>query len=222
MGNNKHSMSGLLLFLLLSAAPAHAEIIVASSVEWLSYSSDVIAVGRIVGSKAQQSSGAAADEECIFRVEELIKSPVPVSELRFTYRRFQQEQSAATWRRNNTKLLVFLSHAEGRDSGGRSADSLVPTSGQFPLSLVNLAAPGKYVVDINFKVLTDGGEIIQATRSAVREVQDYLRANGEAGIKRHYLEVPFSAEAHKHLFAGSTCYIYVPSFMSKVSRPDIY
>lgn len=219
---NRYSQAGAVLILFLFAIPARAEITVASSVEWLTYSSDVIAVGKIVDVKPHKGPGAVVYDDCTLGVTELIKSPAARNEIVFTFRRFERDQSAVAWQRDGSELLVFLSLYKDQAGDEHFDGALVPTSQQFPLSLIKLAAPGKYVIDISFKVLKDRGAVLRATHAALRMVKDYLEAGGAKSIKRHYLEVRPGVEAHESLYAGSSCYLYVPSFMSKESRANFY
>jgi hypothetical protein len=219
---NRYSRVGLFIILALFAIPARAEIRVASSVEWLVHSSDIIAVGKIVDVKSSKGPGAVIYDDCTLQVTELIKSPVARSEITFTFRRFEQDQSAVEWQRDDTEMLIFLSPS--KDHGGEKHldEALVPTSKQSPLSLVNLSAPGKYIFDINFRILRTRADILRVTRAALQLISNYLQANGELSIKRYYLEVPGNAEAYQSLYAGSSCYLQVPSFMSKEARPNFY
>jgi hypothetical protein len=191
-------------------------------VEWLVYSSEVIAVGKIVDVKLSKGPGEIIYEDCTLQVTELIKSPITRSEIAFTFRRFERDQSAVEWQRGDAELLVFLSLSKNHGSEKHLDGALVPTSQHFPLSLVNLFAPGKYIFNIDFKILGSRAEILQVTRDALQAISNYLQANGELSIKKYYLEVPANSEAYKSLYAGSSCYLHVPSFMSKEARPNFY
>jgi hypothetical protein len=222
MSINRNSWVGLFAILVLFAIPARAEVTGASSVEWLVYSSETIAVGKIVDVKSSKGPGAVMYEDCTLQVTELIKSPVARSEIIFTFRRFEQEQSAVEWQRDDTELLVFLSLSKKHSSEKHLHGALVPASRHSPLSLVNLSEPGKDIFDINFKILRSRAEILKVTRDALQMISNYLQANGELSIKKYYLKVPANSEAHKSLYAGSSCYLHVPSFMSKEARPKFY
>jgi hypothetical protein len=222
MSINRYSRVGLFIGLVLFAIPARAEITGASSMEWLVYSSEVIAVGKIVDVKLSKGPGEVIYEDCILQVTELIKSPVAGSELAFTVRRFERDQSAVEWQRDDTELLVFLSPSKNHGGEKHLDGALVPTSRHFPLSLVNLSEPGKYIFDINFNLLKTRANILKVTRTALQLISNYLQANGELSIKRHYLKVPANSEAYQSLYAGSSCYLHVPGFMSKEARPNFY
>jgi hypothetical protein len=56
----------------------------------------------------------------------------------------------------------------------------------------------------------------------VKTETEYVEQHPLALIKGFYLEVPFDTEAHESLFAGSSCYLLVPNFMSAKSKEKFY
>ncbi|MES2462080.1 MAG: hypothetical protein V4671_15960 [Armatimonadota bacterium] len=210
---NRSFPAGLLLLVMLFAIPAGAETTVAASVEWLAYSSDVIAVGKIIKVKSTQGLGSVIYDDCTLRVTELIRSPVSRKEILFTLRRSQQEPSAAVWQRDRAELLVFLTLSRDHGSEKHLNGALVPANGQFPLSLVALAQPQKHLIDIHFNLLKDREEVLRATRHAVQAIRQYLKANPKAEVQRNFLQV--TSEDGQNIYLSY--YILVPSFMSKES-----
>jgi hypothetical protein len=90
-------ITGPVLLLAILAAVARAETTVASSVEWLACSSEIIAVGKIINVKSVQGPGAVTYEDCTFSVTELLKSPAPADRLTFTFRALDQDAGAVAW-----------------------------------------------------------------------------------------------------------------------------
>jgi hypothetical protein len=117
------------------------------------------------------------------------------------------------WMRDNAEVLVYLSISKNHGPEKHLDGALVPTSMSFPLSLVNLAEPGEYLIDTKFNALKYGGKVLEATRAGLQALNNY-QLNGDSkrvGMLR--VEVPMDTEAHTTLYAGSACYLYVPNFM---------
>jgi len=85
----------------------------------------------------------------------------------------------------------------------------------FPLSVVNLARPGTYLINTRFEVLENGAEALRTVRDGLRALNDYQLS--EKGKKPEVVrvEAPYGSEAHKILYAGSACYLDAPNFMEK-------
>ena len=197
------------------SAPVCGEITGAASVEWLVSISDVVAVGSLAEVRESKGPGEVTYEDCALQVTELLKSPAQQAEIRFTFRRLNRDLSLSDWMKDGTQLLVFLSRAKDYGSEQRLSGALAPTSMNFPLSLVNLARPGKYLINTRFEVLENGAEALRTVRDGLRALNDYQLS--EKGKKPEVVrvEAPYDSEAHKILYAGSACYLDVPNFMAK-------
>jgi hypothetical protein len=123
--------------------------------------------------------------------------------------------------RDGARLLVFLSIAKDYGPEQRLKGALAPTSMNYPLSLVNLAKPGKYLINTRFEALTNGAETLRTARDGLQAFNEYrLREKGRRP-EMIRVEVPYGSEAHKALYAGSACYLDVPSFMAKKPGPGL-
>jgi len=124
-------------FALIScSAPVCGENTATASVEWLVSISEVVAVGSLVEVRESKGPGEVTYEDCVLQVTELLKSPAQQEEIRFTFRRLTRDLSLSDWMRDGTRLLVFLARAKDYGPERRLSGSLVPTSKNYPLSLV--------------------------------------------------------------------------------------
>jgi hypothetical protein len=191
----------------------YAENMAADSIEWLACDAEIIAIGHLKEVRKLKGPGEVVYEDCTLVVTELLKSPAQKNEVSFTFRRFNYHPSMADWMRDDAEVLVFLSTSKDHGPEKHLDGALVPTSMSFPLSLVNLAEPGKYLINIKFDVLKHGWEVVEATRAGWQALNNYQLTGGNVRVKKLRVEVPANTEAHATLDAGSACYLYVPNFM---------
>ncbi|CAN5351901.1 MAG: hypothetical protein ACR2GW_12160 [Pyrinomonadaceae bacterium] len=214
-----------LLLILLTCSPlvtnSYAEIIVGNSLEWLTVSSKVVAVGRITHVEKSKGEGSVVYETYVFEPSEIIKGSKQKS-ISFTVRTFSTEPVFGSLIDNTNEIVVFLSPYKERDGEKFLRGKLIPTSTSFPLSIINLNNPSKYVIDLNFRVLNNKEDILKVCRQTEKTQTEYVEQHPSFPIKGFYLEVPFDTEAHESLFAGSSCYLLVPNFMSAKSKEKLF
>jgi hypothetical protein len=208
----------MFLACILCAAPAGAETTVASSVEWLACDAEIVATGRLKDVREFKGPGDVVYEDCTLLVTELLKSTAQLGEVTFTFRRFNREHSASDWMRNHTRLLVFLSRSNDHGAEEHLNGALVPTSMRFPFSVVDLAEPGKYLINTSFDILEYGPEVITAAREGLRALNNYRLKRGGKRAEMLRVAVPLDSKAHNALYAGSACYLLVPNFMAKDAK----
>jgi hypothetical protein len=181
----------------------------------------VVAVGSLAEARESKGPGEVTYEDCALQVTELLKSPAQQTEIRFTFRRLNRDLSLSDWMKGGTQLLVLLSRAKDYGSEQRLSGALAPTSMNFPFSLVNLARPGKYLINTRFEVLENGAEALRTVRDGLRALNDYQLSEKGKRPEMIRVEVPYGSEAHKALYAGSACYLDVPNFMAKKTGPRL-
>jgi hypothetical protein len=98
---------------------------------------------------------------------------------------------------------------------------LVPTSYSFPLSIINLGSPSKYVIDLNFRGLINKDAILNVSRGTVKSQREYQKQNPLSTIKSYSVELPMGSEAFGILYAGSSCYLVIPNFMTSKATENI-
>ncbi len=88
------------------AIDARAEITGTASVEWLTCTSKIVAVGRISKITSVKGPGQVIYKDCVLAVSESIKGDA-AKEVEFCYRHFPEEEKS--WKKPDQDLLVFLS-----------------------------------------------------------------------------------------------------------------
>ena len=171
-------MAMIFLALLFSITTLHAEIMGARSIEWLACDAEVIAVGYLKEVRESKGPGEVIYEDCVLVVTELLKPSLQKNEVSFTFIRFNHDPSMAVWMHDGAQLLVFLSTSKDHGPEKRLDGVLVPTSKSFPLSLVDLSKPGKYLIDTKFNVLESGREVLEAARDGLQALNDYQLTKG--------------------------------------------
>jgi hypothetical protein len=123
------------------------------------------------------------------------------------------EQRFEAWRQGGTDLVLFLTASiQATSFEGRVCNHWPLSGGDALPFVVPLDKPGNRVLSAStFTVLKQRAESLAASRDAVRR----LAAAGSPpkAAKRYFLEVPFGSEAHKVLYGGSACYLYVPDLI---------
>jgi hypothetical protein len=195
--------------------PARAETIVGSSVEWLTCEADAVVVGSIEKIVTTRGAGDVFYDDCTVRVKETIRGQVEDNQLVFCLRTLSTESPARAWMKSQEPVLLFLSKSKGHGSEKHLDDMLVPTSHQFPLSVIDLAAPGKYVLNKEFKVLAEQKAILETCRKTAEQLTDHIKRNPGVRVEEKHAEAPISSEAWTSLYAGSGCYVKVPVFLAK-------
>ena len=204
----------LLTFLgcLVFAANCYGEVMSASSLEWLTVSSKVVAAGKVLSVNKVKGQYAVVYENYVLGVTENIKGAKGKKTIEFTIRAFSTHPVFGKAMNISDEVIVFLS--PNREKEEFLKDKLVPTSNSFPLSIINLNNPSRHIIDINFNVLSRKDEIVNTSQQAQRKLVEYKRQNPQAEIKSYSVEVPMNTKAFGELYAGSSCYLVVPNFMS--------
>ena len=197
---------------LVFAANCYGEAMSASSLEWLTVSSEVVATGKILSVNKVKGQYAVVYENYVLGVTENIKGAKGKKTIEFTIRAFSTHPVFGKAINISDDVIVFLS--PNREKEEFLKDKLVATSNSFPLSIINLDNPSRHIIDINFNVLRRKDEIVGISRQAQRKLVEYKKQNPKAEIKSYSVEVPIDTKAFGDLYAGSSCYLIVPNFMS--------
>jgi hypothetical protein len=203
----------------LFAASCYGEITVASSLEWLTVSSEIVATGEVLSVEKVKGQYAVIYENYVIKLSENMKGVNGKKIIRFTIRTFSTEPVFGKTVNISDEVMVFLSHTETEEF---LKDKLVPTNDSFPLSIINLRNPSKYIIDMNFKVLSDKAEIIKTSKETQKKLIEYKKRHSVTNIKGFYLKVPTDSEAHRSLFGGSSSFLRVPNFMAPDSKESIH
>jgi hypothetical protein len=183
----------------------------ASSLEWLTVSSEVVATGKVLSVNKVKGPYAVVYENYVLDVTGNIKGAKNKETIEFTIRAFSTHPVFGKIMNISDEVIVFLS--PNKETEKPLKDKLVPTSNSFPLSIINLNNPGRHIIDINFNVLKRKAEIVKTSRQAQRKLIEYKKQNPQAEIKSYSVDVPMGTKAFGDLYAGSACYLVVPNFL---------
>lgn len=217
----KRTFLAVALCLAISSV-VRAEIMVATSVEWLTCNSEVVVVGKIKQITTINGAHSVIYEDCVVEVSEVLKGDIKDKQITFCLRTFSLFPTAKALMNSKDGVLFFLSTSKENGSEAHLNNKLVPSSEQFPLSIVDLSNPPKNLFNMKFMALTKGEDILRDCRSTLTTLKKYQADNPKQEVKRHYLKVPFETDAYKLLYSDSACYLYVPDFMSKESKSNFY
>jgi hypothetical protein len=216
----------LLVAAALAAAPrgAHAEVAIGESLEWLAASADRVVVGRIVSLKGADPGAQGKNRGLALatvRVAQTLKGGAPADALCVGLRDVDEGRFAAH-RKDGTDLVFFLgSSIQATSFEGRVCNHWPLRGGDAVPFVVPLDKPGTRLLGAtSFTVLKHRGEILAATRDALRRLAAAAGSPPKAA-RRVFLEVPFDTEVHKVLYSGSTCYLHVPDLLFPKARPKL-
>lgn len=192
---------------------ANAEIMVGTSIEWLTCSSDQVAVGMLKFDGEEKGVHSVIYENYKLDVLENIKGDKNEAEIRFVVRTLSKSSAVRKMAGSGHPVIVFLSKNGDGSSEKFLNSKLEPTNKQFPLSVLNLDEPGKYVIDTKFNVIKKKANIIETARKSLRLMDEFLKKDSSVKIESLSLEVPMDSEAFSSLYSGSVRYLTVPNFM---------
>jgi hypothetical protein len=206
----KRTIACLTTAALLLVPTARGETIVATSLEWLTCAAEVVVVARIDEVVTTRGPGDVRYDDCTATVLGVVRGKVEKCRVTFCLRRLSDDSKAQAWRKSGAALLLFLSPSRDHGREKHLDGRLVPTSDQFPLSVIDLAASGKLAIDARFDVLTDKEAILKACQKAARRLEDHDKKGRKVEMTR--VEVPTDSKAWGALYAGSGCYLKIPAF----------
>ena len=194
-----------------TTTPAQAAINGTASVEWLTCSSKIVAVGRISKITSVKGPGDVIYKDCILTVSESIKGDAG-KEVSFCYRHFPEKEKS--WEKPGQDLLVFLSawkdrYTDEEARGGGFSDpyyeirmhgKLVPAGGQSSFCIMTLS---------NLPDLFDKDMARIADREAVLKL---CRKWASSPIVNSIQEeAPWDSEIQRKYYAGSSVLFEVPA-----------
>ncbi len=202
----------LLLLGTLFSLPLNAAIMGTGSVEWLTCSSQIVAVGTLKEIKPVKGPNNEVYEDYVFTVTEMIKGPQE-KELSFT--RHDPGRPDESWKKVGQTLLVFLSQQQDRftDEQARTLTDgyyfhetrlhkrLALVWDNFPPSAFPLADLPKNLFDKDTHRISD------------REALLALCRQWSTSPIQHSIQewVEFGTDVHQSLYAMSAVYLMVPA-----------
>lgn len=209
-------------FVLFLSLIARAEIMVGTSVEWMTSASKIVAVGKLEKISETKWLGSVIYESYVLKTTEVIKGDKRQKEIKFINRSLSAHNSLKGLAENGNQVIVFLTFYGETDNEKFLHGKLVPTNKIYPLSVVNLDNPGKYIIDTNFIVLRNKESIVEICRKSVKDLKKFSKENPSVKIESRVVEVPMGSEAFNSLYAGSVVYLTVPNFMFLTAKKSIF
>ncbi|MHC4645367.1 MAG: hypothetical protein ACYTBJ_07685 [Planctomycetota bacterium] len=196
----KRTIFALALVLLLSGQ-SYAEIMGASSIEWLSCKSEVVVVAQIKEITITKGPHSVIYEDCAVQIHEVLKGDIKGEELVFCLRGLSSKPTVKDFMNSKEGVLLFLSKSKNHGSERHLDNKYVPSSMCFPFSILELSDIPKDVYSKEMRILTDKNEILNLVTKWV----DCRISHSVCS------EVPFDSPIFKQLYAGSSCYLIVPA-----------
>ena len=185
-------------FIWVWAQPLRAEINTASTVEWLTCESEIVAVGKLTTVTATRGPEEVVYEDCVLSVSEAIKGTT-AEKLMFCCRHLTGDPPE--WLQAKGELLVFLSVCKEPYSELHLRNVLVPVRKDQPPPVFDLSKLKKHMYSKDMKTLTEPAEVLKIARAwATSTVSHSLWA-----------KVPFDSPIFRDLYAGSSCFLIVPA-----------
>jgi hypothetical protein len=204
------------LFLLISVAaalPASAEIAVGYTAEWIAHQSRLVALATPLDVENIKGPGQVWFTRVRFRLDDVVKGPESKGDAVTIYDFSYKESDTLALdkaRKESKQILVFAKVAE---------DMFEEIEGKYTFTGVRQFKSAYYpdrvvskVFTPEFRLLTNFDELLKRTRAQVAHESDLIRRHWKGNIGRKSLEVPFDSEAHRYLYAGSLCYLWVPEY----------
>lgn len=201
---------------LVVSSVAYAEINVGFTVEWLSHQSSLIAKATPINVEDVKGTGDVRFTKTRFRLDEVIKGPQSAGDTvtiyDFSYNKtdvlglFKAKQY-------ERQLLVFATVAQHLFKQIDTKYVLTVTrkfkSAYFPAHAI------KKLFTPNFTCVLTFDELLKRTKVQVEHEANLKHRYWKGTIVKKSLEVPVDAEAHRYLYAGSTCYLWLPEYKEK-------
>jgi hypothetical protein len=203
----------ILLAGLSFASAVLADINIGHSAEWLSHQSTVIgiAIPEEVGNV--KGPGQVWFTRVRFVMNDVIKGPVTAGD-KITVYDFSYNTNdvlnLAEASKAKTPLLLFCT--VGKDLFHEIDGRYVLTeTHQFKSAYYQGVSVSKlYTPDFHF--VADFADLLKRTRAQVDREKDHRIRHLMGTVERGELEVPFESKIHRSLYAGSSCYIWVPVY----------
>jgi hypothetical protein len=194
-------------------AVAVADINVGLTAEWLAHQSAVIAIAVPEEVENVKGPGQVWFTKTRFALNDVIKGPQSAGD-KITVYDFSYNTNdvlrLAEAVKTKKALLVFCAVAEHlfKEIDGR----YVFTEAHIFKSAYYQDAPVTKLYTPEFCFLTDFADLQKRVRSQATYEADLVRRYWRGNVLKGSKEVPFDSEFHRSLYAGSTCYLWVPEY----------
>lgn len=150
-----------LLLILTAGGTAHAWVLSATSLEWLTCSAEAIIVGTISEIATSRGPHQVEYETCIVDVRQVLKGDVEGKRIAFTLRRLGASPTVQPLAQSKASVLLFLSKSKPDEMEGPLQDKWVPTESHVTPAIVDLSTPPKKVHAKGWKIVDDKNEVLK-------------------------------------------------------------
>jgi hypothetical protein len=203
------------LLALLHLSTVRAEIAVGFTAEWLSHESKLVALATPLDVQTIETSDHVRFTKCRYRLDDIIKGPQSVGDTVTVFEASRSKPDALSLdkaRKAGTQLLVFATVAENLHKEIDGKYVLIPIVGSNTGSAYFADQSVDNLYTQNFKTLVKFDELLLRTRAQAVYESELKRRFKQGEFRKKTLEVSLDSEAHKKLYAGSVCYLWVPEF----------
>jgi len=202
-----------LLSLFLISLPIRAENVTGYTAEWLSHQSGLIALAVPTQVEKIKGPGEVWFTKTRFRLDDVLKGPESNGDTVTVYdysNKTADLLSLSQAMKDGRKMLLFCEIADNRfrEINGKYGFT---EAHQFK-SAYYVDQPVTELFTPDFSVLSDFEQLLQRTRAQIAKEVSLTNRNWRGVIKKKSVEVPPDSEAHRHLYAGSACFLWVPDY----------
>jgi hypothetical protein len=205
-----------------AAGSSNAAVNGAETLEWLTCSSEIVAVGRLASvSAVKDPKRADIYDECVVTVTQSIISGAHNRELTFSVRRSQL--NPVEWLSGKDELLVLLVTNRPSDAGvypyyEEHLDNVLVPRAVYPLSVTALSGSAR-AFDGHCRRITTPKSLLRIVRSTAIALGERRRRDPGFTPSSHWLSVLEDTDAWDELYLRSACYLVVPTFMFPEPKP---
>jgi hypothetical protein len=187
----KKNLSKHILVLLLTltiVSVANAEIVGAWSIEWLSVSAKIVAVGKLEKIGEKKGEGSVIYESYVLKTTEIIKGKKKQREIKFVNRSLGEFDSFKKIAEKENEVIVFLDYYNDKDRETFLHKKLFPINKAYPASVIDLQNPDKYLYDSKFNNLNERDEIIKLCRQTFENFKKFKKKNSSFKLESRVIE----------------------------------
>lgn len=198
----------ILTFFLACLTPANAEIVIASSIEWLSDTSESIGTYNISDIFVKEFDVY----NCLVSISESIKGNPPNKTIIIYYSVSNEQSKKNVPVKINDEILIFF----------RKDEKEVKRA----IHQINLNKPRKRGYDCvaitsQFELLTEKIEIIKIVEDRLNNYpgqKEFKYGEWPEPVDRFEIEIPYNSPAFEAIWGGSSCFLLVPEDLKHKSK----
>jgi len=212
---------GLLTCLIVTCS-LRAEINIGYTAESVSHESALIALATPLEAEDIKGPGQVWFTKARFKLTEVIKGPVSSGDIVTVYDYSYKQPDLVGLKRASKaekpkSLLLFARVA--RNTFAEIDDKYILTlpNGGKTCYVEGAAVDGLYTPEGGLLAKFD--DLVKRTRAQVEEERRFLKTYPGGTVETKRAELSWESDAHKKLYSGSACYVYVPDYRKPPENP---